>query len=80
MLIADAIGIVVGVVLGRRIPERIVKWCAASIFIIFGVWGLYDGLPKDLWTLPAIVLGGRPDPGAAWLLDCPREYCRGKKG
>jgi Ca2+/H+ antiporter, TMEM165/GDT1 family len=55
MLIADAIGIVVGVVLGRRIPERIVKWCAASIFIIFGVWGLYDGLPKDLWTLPTIV-------------------------
>jgi Ca2+/H+ antiporter, TMEM165/GDT1 family len=55
MLIADAVGIVVGVVLGRRIPERAVKWCAASIFIIFGIWGLYEGLPKDLWTPPTII-------------------------
>ena len=44
MLVADSIGIIVGVVLGKRIPERIVKWSAASIFIVFGLWGLYDGL------------------------------------
>ncbi len=42
MLIADAIGIVVGVILGKRIPERLVKWLAALTFIIFGLYGLYQ--------------------------------------
>ncbi len=54
MLIADGVGIVVGVLLGKRIPERLVKWCAASIFIIFGVWGLYEGIPKDIRTPCAV--------------------------
>src|SRR5512139_112024 len=31
MLIADAIGIIVGIVLGKRIPERFIKWFAAII-------------------------------------------------
>ncbi len=44
MVIADSIGIGVGVVLGKRIPERTVKWIAALIFILFGVWGLYEQL------------------------------------
>jgi Ca2+/H+ antiporter, TMEM165/GDT1 family len=64
MLIADAVGIVIGVVLGKRIPERIVKWCAALIFIIFGVCGLYEEIPGDLWTptaiITAVVLVGAP--------------------
>src|SRR5512136_2237618 len=35
MVIADAIGIGVGVVLGKKIPERQIKWVAACIFIAF---------------------------------------------
>jgi len=48
MLIADAIGIGVGIVLGRKIPERLIKWVAALIFIFFGLSGLYDLLPGSL--------------------------------
>ena len=41
MVIADAIAIGVGIVLGKRIPEKTIKWVAAFIFIAFGVLGLY---------------------------------------
>jgi Ca2+/H+ antiporter, TMEM165/GDT1 family len=54
MLVADAIGIIVGIVLGKRIPERFIKWFAAIIFIAFGVAGLYQTLPKFLLTFPII--------------------------
>jgi putative Ca2+/H+ antiporter (TMEM165/GDT1 family) len=50
MIIADAIGIIVGIVLGKKIPERFVKWFAATIFIIFGILGLYDALPRHILT------------------------------
>lgn len=52
MLIADAVGIIVGIVLGKKIPERFVKWFAAIIFIIFGLAGLYDSLPRHFITAP----------------------------
>lgn len=42
MMIADGIGVIVGNVLGKRIPERTVKWVAATIFILFGLVGIYD--------------------------------------
>jgi putative Ca2+/H+ antiporter (TMEM165/GDT1 family) len=54
MLVADAIGIIVGIVLGKRIPERFIKWFAAIIFIGFGVVGLYQTLPKYLLKFPII--------------------------
>jgi putative Ca2+/H+ antiporter (TMEM165/GDT1 family) len=44
MIIADAIGIIIGIVLGKKIPERFVKWFAAMIFITFGAIGLYQTL------------------------------------
>ena len=57
MLAADAFGIVVGVVLGKRIPERFVKWFAATLFILFGLIGLYDTVCERFLTPPAITLG-----------------------
>jgi putative Ca2+/H+ antiporter (TMEM165/GDT1 family) len=42
MLIADGIGIIFGIVMGKRIPERTIKWVASMIFMGFGAWGLYD--------------------------------------
>ena len=44
MVIADAIGIGVGIVLSKRFPEKTIKWVAAFIFIAFGVFGLYASL------------------------------------
>jgi putative Ca2+/H+ antiporter (TMEM165/GDT1 family) len=57
MVVADAFGIIVGVVLGKRIPEKFVKWFAAVIFILFGLAGLYDSLPERFLTLPAMAAG-----------------------
>jgi len=57
MLAADAFGIIVGVVLGKRIPERFVKWFAAAIFILFGIIGLYDSIPERFLTPPATAGG-----------------------
>lgn len=57
MLIADAIGIIVGIVLGKKIPERIVKWFAAGIFIIFGIIGLYNSLPQNVFPYVMIAFG-----------------------
>jgi putative Ca2+/H+ antiporter (TMEM165/GDT1 family) len=57
MLIADAIGIGIGIVMGKKIPERAVKWIAALIFILFGFWGLHEYLPQDVLTIPITVAG-----------------------
>lgn len=55
MMIADGIGIIIGIVLGKRIPERAVKWAAAMIFIFFGLFGLYESLPNQFLTIPCII-------------------------
>jgi len=57
MLIADAIGIGIGIVMGKKIPERAVKWIAALIFIGFGFWGLHEYLPEEVLTVPAALSG-----------------------
>jgi len=44
MLVADGIGIIVGVILCRRIPQRKFKWLSAVIFVLFGLVGIYEVL------------------------------------
>lgn len=39
MLIADGIGIIIGVVMNKKIPEATVKWISASIFAVCGLAG-----------------------------------------
>jgi Ca2+/H+ antiporter, TMEM165/GDT1 family len=57
MMVADAFGIIVGVLLGKKIPERFVKWFAAMVFILFGIIGLFDSLPGH-WLTPGTMTGG----------------------
>jgi Ca2+/H+ antiporter, TMEM165/GDT1 family len=56
MLVADAIGIIVGIVLGRRIPEKFIKWFAAFVFIAFGIVGLWEVLSVTALLVVLIVL------------------------
>jgi putative Ca2+/H+ antiporter (TMEM165/GDT1 family) len=59
MLIADGIGIIVGIVLGKKIPERGIKWFAALVFMGFGIAGLWDALPRNYltpWTITCGIL------------------------
>lgn len=44
MIIADVIGILVGIVLNKRMPIHIVKWVAAVTFAVFGMLGLHESL------------------------------------
>jgi Ca2+/H+ antiporter, TMEM165/GDT1 family len=62
MLIADGVGIVVGVMLCKRIPQRRLKWLSAMIFVLFGLVGVYEvlsakvGLTYTTLTLAAIAV------------------------
>ncbi len=38
MVVADALAIVVGRHLGRRLPERVIAVGAATLFVVFGLW------------------------------------------
>lgn len=44
MMLADGLGIAVGLALNKKIPEKTMKWGAAIIFIAFGIFGLYEAL------------------------------------
>ena len=44
MLVADGIGIIVGVVLCRRIEQRLLSWVSALVFVAFGLVGVYQVL------------------------------------
>jgi putative Ca2+/H+ antiporter (TMEM165/GDT1 family) len=44
MVVADALAIVVGAVLGARLPEQTIKVFAAAAFVIFGVLLVAEGL------------------------------------
>jgi len=46
MVAADALAIGVGAVLGRQLPERVIKYGAAALFAIFGVLLVVDGLTR----------------------------------
>lgn len=44
MVAADALAIVVGAVLGKKLPEHVIKWGAAGLFALFGLLLIADGV------------------------------------
>ena len=56
MIISNGVGIIVGNVMGKHIPERAIKWASALIFIAFGGYGLYGNLPGHVWS-PTVTAG-----------------------
>ena len=58
MLIADAIGIIIGVVLCKRIPERTVKLVSAAAFVVFGFFGTYQVARGSLHLNLGVTLAG----------------------
>jgi Ca2+/H+ antiporter, TMEM165/GDT1 family len=55
MMIADGIGIIVGVVMCRRIPERTIKLISAGAFILFGLAASWQGM-EGLLHFPRILI------------------------
>jgi len=48
MLLADGLGIAVGVFLGKRVPEKTIKWVSATVFLTFGLAGVYTVLSSKI--------------------------------
>lgn len=44
MVAADALAIVVGAVLGKKLPENVIKYGAAALFALFGIALIVDGI------------------------------------
>ncbi len=55
MIISNIIGITIGVIFGKKIPERAVKMVSGSVFIIFGYLGVWQNV-NDV-TVKILVLG-----------------------
>jgi putative Ca2+/H+ antiporter (TMEM165/GDT1 family) len=78
MLIADGLGILVGIVLAKRIPERAVKLISAGAFILFGCIGSYQTARGELALPPEAALVGLAallavTAAAVWLLLRPSK-------
>lgn len=50
MMIADAFGILVGIVMHKHIPEKVVKWGSALGFAGFGFFGMHEALDNIMPT------------------------------
>ncbi|MFI7024562.1 TMEM165/GDT1 family protein [Micromonospora sp. NPDC049900] len=46
MVAADALAIVVGRLLGRKLPERTIKYGAAALFAISGIWLILEAVAE----------------------------------
>jgi putative Ca2+/H+ antiporter (TMEM165/GDT1 family) len=46
MVVADGLAILVGRLLGRHLPEKAVRYGAAALFFIFGVWLIVEAITK----------------------------------
>jgi putative Ca2+/H+ antiporter (TMEM165/GDT1 family) len=44
MVAADALAILVGRMLGRHLPEKAIKYGAAALFAIFGIWLIVEAI------------------------------------
>ncbi|HNX90249.1 MAG TPA: TMEM165/GDT1 family protein [Candidatus Omnitrophota bacterium] len=42
MMVANAIGLAVGMLLHKHVPEKSIKWIAAIVFILFGLFGIFE--------------------------------------
>lgn len=60
MLVADSIGIIFGVVMNKKIPEKILKWISASIFAFSGLAGYIRAalplMPLEFLALTAVLI------------------------
>jgi Ca2+/H+ antiporter, TMEM165/GDT1 family len=71
MIVTSAIGIFVGSRLGKKIPEFTMKLVSSSIFIFFGVVGLYEAVPGAYITAPYVAVFTIGLAAAVYLLLIP---------
>lgn len=57
MVLADGVAIIVGRLLHRRMPERFLHQMAAVLFLLFGLWLLFDNALHWQWAAIASTAG-----------------------
>lgn len=55
MVVADGLAIAVGALLHRRLPERFLHGLASLLFLVFGLWLLFDGALGWRWVAVSTV-------------------------
>ena len=55
MVLADGLAIAAGALLHRRLPERLLHTMASVLFLLFGVWLLFDGGSPGGWRQVAVI-------------------------
>ncbi|MBY6539113.1 TMEM165/GDT1 family protein [Rhodococcus sp. BP-349] len=74
MVAADALAIVIGATLGKHLPERLITLGAATLFFVFGVWlileGLLPGTPVGLIAAAVVLVIGIA--ATSWALTRPK--------
>ena len=60
MVTADAIGIILGIVMRKHIPEKSIRWVSAGVFMLFGLTGIYRVLsdktsPAYTWAVTSFI-------------------------
>ena len=48
MVAADAIGIILGIMMRKHIPQKSIRWVSAVIFVLFGLAGIYKILSSKI--------------------------------
>jgi putative Ca2+/H+ antiporter (TMEM165/GDT1 family) len=46
MMLANVPAVIIGEKLAQRLPLKNIRWIAATLFIITGVWTIVSGLPR----------------------------------
>ncbi|SFO62190.1 Putative Ca2+/H+ antiporter, TMEM165/GDT1 family [Pseudonocardia ammonioxydans] len=68
MVAADALAIVVGRQLGKRLPKRVISVGAAVLFVVFGAWLFVEAIPQvwgeNAWSRLFAALGHQ---GFGWV-------------
>ena len=75
MVLADAVGVVAGNILGKKIPENTIKHISGAIFIFTGMWGLYEYPMHFEGKLLAIILLGMLSFFSGYLLGRNKTKC-----
>jgi putative Ca2+/H+ antiporter (TMEM165/GDT1 family) len=80
MVVSDGIGIIIGIVMRKHIPEKMIKWFSAVVFILFGFAGayrvLYGRLSILFMVLIFLVMAG----ATTWAAYYLARLNRGHKG
>lgn len=46
MVVADALAIAVALLLGKHLPDRVIRYGCAAMFTVFGLWLIGEALPQ----------------------------------